>query len=119
MSAFERREQIIDRMKVRKFDTASGLAVEFRVTERTIRSDVQELSCNGYPIQADMGRGGGIRWVGSKRQYPFTDMEVAAFHEAIACVSEKSKLVLEKMLRDNTPPEVEFDNNDLFELLWA
>ena len=82
MNALERREQIIERMKIRKFDTAFNLAYEFGVSWRTIIRDVQELSCSGHPIVADMGRGGGIRWVGSKKQFPFTDMEVAAFQEA-------------------------------------
>jgi len=117
MTAFERREQIIDRMKVRKFDTAFSLAQDFNVTERTIRNDVQELMCSGYPIQADMGRGGGIRWTGNKRQFPFTERELLALHNAIAAVSPEDKPVLEKLLRDKTPPEVEMTNNDIFELL--
>lgn len=117
MSAFDRREQIIDRMKVRKFDTAASLASEFRVSKCTIFRDVQELSVNGHPIIAEPGCGGGIRWVGGKRQFPFTSEEITALKEAIATVSEKSRLALENLLRDKTKPEMEFDNNDIFGLL--
>jgi len=117
MSGLSRRTQIIERMKIRKFDTASKLATEFGVSRLTILRDVQELSTEGNPIVADMGRGGGIRWLGSKRQFPFTTEEVAAFQEAIALVSEKSKFVLENLLRDKSRPEIEFDNNDVFGLL--
>ena len=117
MTAFERREQIIDRMKVRKFDTALSLAHDFCVTERTIRNDVQELICSGYPIQADMGCGGGIRWTGNKRRFPFTDRELLALQNAITAASPEDKLVLEKLLCDKTRPEVKMTNNEIFELL--
>jgi len=104
-------------MKVRKFDTAFSLAHDFGVSTKTIFRDVQELACSGYPIQAEPGRGGGIRWTGGKRQFPFVESEVDALNEAVTLVSPKSKLALENLLRDRTPPEVEIKNNDIFELL--
>ena len=117
MNAFERREQIIDRMKVRKFGTAQSLAAEFGVSPKTIYRDIAELSVNGYPIASDMGRGGGIQWLGSKRQFPFTENEVAALHSAIVSASPENKIVLESLLRENTKPEVKIGRNDLFKLL--
>jgi len=117
MSGFERRMQIVERMKIRKFDTAFSLASEFWVSYKTILRDVRKLSLSGYPIIADPGYGGGIRWLGGKRQFPFMSEEVEALQEAIKAVSMKSKIVLENMLRDNTPPEVKITNNDIFELL--
>jgi biotin operon repressor len=115
MNALARRERIIERMKIRKFDTTYNLAVEFAVSRLTILRDIQELSVSGYPIQADMGRGGGIRWVGSKKQFPFTDRQMLAIHNAIAAASPEDKLVLEDMLRENVKPEV--DANDIFGIL--
>ena len=117
MNAFERRQQIIDRMTVRKFDTAFNLAGEFGVSKCTVFRDVQELSVCGYPIQADTGRGGGIRWVGGKKQYPFSERELLALKNAIAAVSAEDKLVLENLLRDNGKPDISFNSNDIFKLL--
>ena len=117
MNALERRAQIVERMKIRKFDNAFILANEFGVSAKTIYRDVQELSVSGYSIQADPGRGGGIRWIGSKRQFPFSEREMLAFRNSIATASPDDKRVLENLLLDKTKPEVEIDNNDIFELL--
>jgi transcriptional antiterminator len=117
MNAFERREAIIDRMKVRKFDTVYNLSAEFGVCRRTLLTDIQELVCSGYPIQANMGRGGGIHWNGSKRQFPFSDTELTALNNALAVVSAEDRVVITKLLRDKSKPEVTVKPNDLFDLL--
>ena len=115
VNALERRSEIIERMKVRKFDTAFNLAHEFGVSRLTILRDVQELSVSGYPIIAEQGRGGGIRWVGGKRSFPFTEREVVALHNAIATVSPEDKPVLENLIRERTKAMV--DKNDVFKML--
>ena len=115
MNVFERRELIIERMTIRKFDTVFNLAHEFGVSKCTIYRDVQELSINGHPIQAEPGNGGGIRWFGSKRQFPFTDREMLAIKNAIAAASPEDKPVLENLIRENRKAEVE--RNDIFGLL--
>jgi biotin operon repressor len=105
-------------MKLRKFDTAQNLAYEFGVTERTIRSDVQELTCQGYGIQADAGRGGGIRWVGNKRGFPFSDTEIEVLKRLSENASEADKRVVARLITDRTPQaKPPFARNDIYGLL--
>lgn len=60
MSANERREAIIQALNARRFDKVENLAAEFGVSERTIRADIEVLSCH-YPIYTKKGRyGGGV-----------------------------------------------------------
>ena len=47
MTATERREAILDVLSQRRRDQVKNLAVEFGVTERTIRTDIEILSCSG------------------------------------------------------------------------
>ena len=57
----ERRAAILDRLCKRRQDTIDNLAAEFGVSRRTIRYDIEELSC-AYPIESIKGRyGGGVR----------------------------------------------------------
>ena len=61
MTATERREAILDVLSQRRHDQVKNLAVEFGVTERTIRTDIEILSCS-YPVETVRGRyGGGVR----------------------------------------------------------
>lgn len=59
-SALDRRQQILDRLTIRRQDTVKNLANEFKVNERTIRRDICILS-RDYMICTVQGRGGGIR----------------------------------------------------------
>ena len=61
MTAMERREAILDVLCQRKHDQINNLAEEFGVSERTIRTDIEVLSCS-YPIETVRGRyGGGVK----------------------------------------------------------
>ena len=115
MKANDRREQIIERMKIRRFDTAGNLAFEFGVSWRTIINDVMEISLSGNPIAAEPGRGGGIRWLGGRRQCPYSDGTMRALHNVIALASPEDKLELENLIRQNEKPEI--NRNDIFEIL--
>ena len=60
MTPSERRSAILHLLCIRRHDTASNLAEQFGVSERTIRADLVALSCY-YPIQPVRGRyAGGI-----------------------------------------------------------
>ena len=60
MTPSERRSAILHLLCIRRHDTASNLAEQFGVSERTIRADLVALSCY-YPIQLVRGRyAGGI-----------------------------------------------------------
>lgn len=61
MSPSERRSAILEALCARRQDTTENLAREFGVTDRTIRSDILELSCS-YPVETVRGRyGGGVK----------------------------------------------------------
>ena len=58
-SALERRQEILEVLCERRYDTVENLATEFGVGERTIRRDIEYLSLS-YPIYTTQGKGGGI-----------------------------------------------------------
>ena len=61
MDAVERRQQILELLCQRRKDTMQNLAAELRVSERTIRRDVEILT-RSYPLETVCGRyGGGVR----------------------------------------------------------
>ena len=117
MNAFERRLRIVERMKVRKHDTVCNLSCEFEVSRRTVLTDILYLSTSGYPIQAEPGRNGGVRWYGDKQTFPFTERQMTALHNAIGLVSKEDKQVLENMLRQNERAVIKRD--DIFQILSA
>jgi len=52
---------ITTRLKEDRFFTANGLAGELGISLRTFTRDIQILRDQGVPIEADRGRGGGLR----------------------------------------------------------
>ena len=85
MSPAERRRQIMDVLSVRRSDTAENLAVEFGVSERTIRRDIEELTLR-FPLETVRGgHGGGIRLCGWYRPYRRTlsPEQAAALRRAV------------------------------------
>ncbi|MBF6185549.1 MULTISPECIES: helix-turn-helix transcriptional regulator [Nocardia] len=60
--------------------TAAELAAELRVTDRSVRRDVERLRALGYPVQATAGVGGGYRLGAGTRLPPllFDDEEAIA-----------------------------------------
>ena len=60
MNAAERRQAILEALCLRRQEKIENLAFEFKVSERTIRNDVLELSLT-YPIYTVSGRyNGGV-----------------------------------------------------------
>lgn len=58
-STAERRVAILEFLCVRRTSSLSELANEFNVSERTIKTDLQVLTCS-YPVYTTQGRGGGV-----------------------------------------------------------
>lgn len=58
-SAVERRISILEYLCLKRSSTLADLSNEFAVTERTIMTDLQVLSCS-YPIYTVQGIGGGV-----------------------------------------------------------
>lgn len=60
MRVAERRREIMNKLCLRRYDAVSNLAVEFGVSERTIRRDIDILSAT-EPIYTQPGRySGGV-----------------------------------------------------------
>ena len=57
----ERLDQLIGKLKTSETYTAGTLAEELGVSLRTMMRDIKTLRDKGYPIDADKGKGGGIR----------------------------------------------------------
>lgn len=66
MSANERRMQIIEVLCDRRHEIIDNLAFEFGVSRRTIRYDIEILTCS-YPIYTVQGNGGGVHVVDGYR----------------------------------------------------
>lgn len=62
-SALERRENILSILRIRRVTTCTYLAREFKVSMRTICSDIQYLSLN-HMIRTETGGAGGIFYDG-------------------------------------------------------
>ena len=60
MNPWERRQKILEVLCLRRHDTYSNLAHEFRVSSGTIRWDIVVLTCS-YPIETVKGHHGGVR----------------------------------------------------------
>jgi DeoR/GlpR family transcriptional regulator of sugar metabolism len=58
-SSQERREKILKILSVRKYEKISNLALELEVSKRTIKYDIELLSCT-YPIYTITGPYGGV-----------------------------------------------------------
>lgn len=58
-STAERRMSLLETLCRRRHDSLENLAYEFRVSVRTIRYDIQVLSCS-YPIYTATGKDGGV-----------------------------------------------------------
>lgn len=59
MGTIERRNAILKALCRRRYETISNLATEFDVSERTIRRDIDALSCT-EPVYTQPGRYGGV-----------------------------------------------------------
>ncbi len=60
MTVYERREEMLNDLAVRRFMTAPEQAARFGVSVQTIWNDFQDLS-HDYPLEILRGRSGGIR----------------------------------------------------------
>lgn len=65
MSAFERRNEILRILRLRKFEKVENLAFEFSVSERTIRHDILLLSLTANIITKQGRYDGGIYYLDS------------------------------------------------------
>ena len=116
-SAIERREQIAEKLRLRKKDVINGLAVEFNVCERTIRYDLTALSMS-YPILVLQGHGGGVVWTGKRPVNILSEREITAIRNVIKYATSDDAAVLEKLIAAYSARE-QFDVEDIFKILAA
>lgn len=110
----ERRTALLRALCLRKHDTIPNLAAEFGVSERTIRRDIEILSCT-EPIYTQSGRYGGGVYVTenySTDRFYLRDLETALLvrilREAQAgrvyVLTQEDTRVLKRILSDYTKP---------------
>ncbi len=84
LTVHERRMKLFEVMCERRHDTISNLAFEFKVSERTIRYDIEKLTCS-YPIYTTQGTGGGVHIVdGYRYGIRYMTSDETKFLESIA-----------------------------------
>lgn len=114
MDVSERRNEIIRILCRRRFCTTVDLALEFEVSERTIRRDIDILSLT-YPIYTTSGKHGGIYLLETfsiDRMYMNEDeltllKKLAAHVDKLSGVfSDSEKAQLHLLIRQYTRPQV-------------
>lgn len=94
MNQAERRQTLIYVLCLRRHDKICNLAREFGVCERTIRYDVEALSCE-YPIKTERGRHNGGVWVAeeyylhqrSSGENVLNREQIDVLNKAISCMN--------------------------------
>ncbi|MCF1708953.1 WYL domain-containing protein [Tabrizicola sp. J26] len=61
LGRLDRLDLLASRLKADEPMTVAELAAEFAVSERTLARDLEVLRARGLPVEADRGRGGGVR----------------------------------------------------------
>lgn len=83
-STTERRQALFETICERRHETIDNLAFEFGVERRTIRRDIEILSCS-YPIYTTKGTGGGVHIVdGYRCGIRYMTSEEIKFLESVA-----------------------------------
>lgn len=110
-SATERRQLVLEAISDRRLVKMADLAAEFGVDERTIRRDVQYLSCS-YPIITENWRGGGVKamdgWYLSHR-YLHDDQE-ALLRSLLPGLQPEERKTMEQILLAFAKPKKETSN---------
>ena len=96
----ERRHMILEHMQAYRKDTVANLAAQFQVSERTIRTDLLDLSCD-YPIETRRGKhGGGVYYTPMLRpmKESFSEEERQVLDAVFANLGENQKKVMNRIL---------------------
>lgn len=84
-----RRQRILEILCIRRFEKINNLAAEFGVSERTIRKDIEELSCS-VPIFTIRGKYGGVK---------FAD----GYYSSRTYLTDEQRIALVNVINGNTP----------------
>lgn len=111
-SALERRQEILEALSDRRFETVQNLATEFDVSVRTIKYDLEYLACSA-PIYTVQGNGGGVRvadgwYVG--RRYLHNDQE-SLLRELMDGLQPDQQRIMQSILSSFAKPKVKESMN--------
>lgn len=110
-SATERRQLILEYISEKRFVKIQAIADEFNITTRTVKSDIQLLSCS-YPIETRTGRYGGVfaadGWYLSRR-YLHDDQE-ALLRKLLPGLQPEEQKTMEGILAAFAKPKIQGGN---------
>lgn len=98
MAAFERRNEILRILRLRKFEKVENLAFEFSVSTKTIRHDILLLSLTANIITKPGRYDGGIYYLGDNNGD--TDEKIALLHKLEQYCLPEEKATLRQILKD-------------------
>ena len=98
MTAFERRNEILRILRLRKFEKVENLAFEFSVSPRTIRQDVLMLSLNANIITKQGRYDGGIYYI-DDNNLP-TQAKITLLKKLKNFCNEEEQAIMKKILKD-------------------
>lgn len=101
----ERQHAVWQVLLRRRFDTASNLAVEFRVSVRTMQNDLHELMLS-HPIESVRGRHGGGYKVADwyyPQLHTLCSEQIEVLERAAAFVSLEDRRVIRTILEQFAP----------------
>ena len=97
----ERHIEILAYMNEHRFDTVENLAKEFNVSDRTIRYDIEALSCS-LPIYTMCGRhGGGVYMVEGEyaNQGYFSSKHTSFLQRIMEMLNPEDKAIMQIILK--------------------
>ena len=105
-SAVARREKILRILNERRYEKMANLALELKVSRRTIYSDVMILSAE-FPIYTETGKFGGVYVVKDfcYRTKYLTDSQVELLERLLTILNEKDKYTLHSIIITFKRPE--------------
>ncbi len=103
MTVYERREEILDYLAVKRKTTAPELAKRFHVSVQTIWRDFQWLS-HDYPLETIPKRGGGIKVMDGCYIYrgKFTPEEDELLRRQYSLLQGKDRQIMEGILKKHS-----------------
>ena len=98
-SALDRRQNLLNTLRIRQHDTVSNLAFEFQVSQATIKRDLCILSRN-FPISTSKGHGGGVRYHGENlsREHRLTNAQMSFLRQLSKTLAPADKLALDEII---------------------
>lgn len=100
MNAKDRRDEIVQFVKLKQQTTIKEISDEFDVSIRTVKYDIVYLS-QRHPIYTVPGHFGGVRWLGERIQHEklLTELQEKTLLEIYQESCGRRKLILAQILR--------------------